>query len=60
MMATTLARLLASEADRAALAPFTRPTLRNWSGIVVGRLQPTPAMADSPVILETGQPLSSS
>jgi L-asparaginase II len=60
MMATTLARLLASEADRAALAPFTRPTLRNWSGIVVGRLQPTPAIADSPVILETGQPLSSS
>ena len=35
MMAATLARLLPA-ADRAALEPFVRPTLRNWNGIAVG------------------------
>jgi L-asparaginase II len=44
MMAATLGRLLASDADRAALAPFTRPTLRNWNGIIVGGLRPTAAI----------------
>jgi L-asparaginase II len=41
MMAATLARLLPDEADRAALTPFTRPTLRNWNGIAIGSLRPT-------------------
>jgi L-asparaginase II len=41
MMAATLARLLPGEADRAALALFTRPALRNWNGIAVGSLRPT-------------------
>jgi L-asparaginase II len=44
MMAATLARLLASDADRAALAPFLRPTLRNWNGIAIGSLRPTAAL----------------
>jgi len=42
MMAATLARLLGS-ADRAALEPLLRPTLRNWNGIAVGGLRPTEA-----------------
>jgi L-asparaginase II len=41
MMAATLARLLPGEADRAALAPFIQPALRNWNGIAVGSLRPT-------------------
>ena len=45
MMAATLARLLASDADRAALAPFVRPTLRNWNGIAVGELAADAAIA---------------
>jgi L-asparaginase II len=45
MMAATLLRLLDAEADRAALAPFVRPTLRNWNGIVVGALRPAEAFA---------------
>jgi L-asparaginase II len=44
MMAAMLARLLVSEADRAALVPFTRPTLRNWNGISIGGLRPTAAL----------------
>jgi L-asparaginase II len=44
MMTTTLARLLTSDVDRAALAPFQRPTLRNWNGIAVGGLRPTAAI----------------
>ena len=43
MMAATLARLLGS-ADRAALEPLLRPTLRNWNGIAVGGLRPTEAL----------------
>jgi L-asparaginase II len=39
ILAATLARLL--PADRAALEPFVRPTLRNWNGIAVGGLRPT-------------------
>jgi L-asparaginase II len=41
MMAATLARLLPGSADRAALEPLVRPTLRNWNGIAVGSLRPT-------------------
>jgi L-asparaginase II len=41
MMAATLARLLVDEADRAALKPHVRPSLRNWNGTTVGVLQPT-------------------
>jgi L-asparaginase II len=44
MMAGTLARLLASDADRSMLAPFIRPTLRNWNGVVVGGLRPSGAL----------------
>jgi L-asparaginase II len=44
MVAATIARFLKGEADRAALAPFVRPTLRNWNGIAVGGLQPTAAI----------------
>lgn len=43
MLAATLLRLLPQE--RANLEPFVRPTMRNWNGIVVGRLQPTNALA---------------
>ena len=43
MMAATMARFMTSEADRAALARFVRPTLRNWNGIAVGELRPTAA-----------------
>ena len=44
MVAATIARFLKGEADRAALAPFVRPTLRNWNGIAVGSLRPTTAI----------------
>jgi L-asparaginase II len=40
MVAAVLARLLASEADRAALERFVRPTIRNWNGQTVGRVNP--------------------
>ncbi len=40
-MAATLARLLQSEQDRAALARFVRAPLRNWNGIAVGEIRPT-------------------
>ena len=41
MMAATMARLMKTDADRAALARFVRPSLRNWNGIEVGELRPT-------------------
>jgi L-asparaginase II len=44
MLAATLARLLPGDTDRAALAPFTQPVLRNWNGIAVGGLRPTAAI----------------
>jgi L-asparaginase II len=44
MLAGTLARLLPGGADQTALAPFTRPMLRNWNGIAVGGLRPTAAL----------------
>jgi L-asparaginase II len=43
-MAATLWRLLDADADRAALEPFVRPTLRNWNGTVVGGLRATGAL----------------
>ena len=43
MLAATLARLLPSDADRATLEPFVRPTLRNWNGFAVGAMRPTAA-----------------
>jgi L-asparaginase II len=46
MMAATIARFLASEADRAALAPRLAPTLRNWNGTQVGALRPAGPLAD--------------
>jgi L-asparaginase II len=45
MMATTLARFFDGDADRAALAPYVRPVLRNWNGIVIGTLRPTEAIS---------------
>jgi L-asparaginase II len=40
--AALIARLLPmDEADRAFLARFVRPTLRNWNGITVGEIRPT-------------------
>lgn len=40
-IAALIARLLPCDAvDRAFLAPFLRPTLRNWRGIEVGALRP--------------------
>ena len=44
MMAATIACFLKSGADRAALARFVRPALRNWNGIEVGGLRPTAAI----------------
>jgi L-asparaginase II len=40
MAAAALARLLTSEADRASLERFVRPTIRNWNGQTVGRVNP--------------------
>ena len=40
MTAALIARFLQSS-DGGALEPFVRPALRNWNGIVVGRLRPT-------------------
>jgi len=45
MMAATIARFVTSDADHSALERFVRPALRNWSGIAVGGLRPTGAMA---------------
>jgi L-asparaginase II len=44
MMAAAIARWLNSDADRAALEKFIRPTLRNWNGIAVGEIRPTVAI----------------
>jgi L-asparaginase II len=44
MLAAAIARLLDSEADRAALARYIRPSLRNWNGTEVGSLRPTAAI----------------
>jgi L-asparaginase II len=44
MTAAALARFMKSDEDRAALARFVRPTLRNWNGIEVGELRPTAAI----------------
>ncbi|EFH12338.1 asparaginase [Pseudoroseomonas cervicalis] len=42
VMAALLLRLLPlSEAERAVVAPFAAPVLRNWNGIEVGRLRAT-------------------
>ena len=45
-MAALLLRLLPLDgADRPAVAPLARPVLRNWNGLEVGALRPTPALA---------------
>ena len=46
VMAAVIARFLPLEAaERAALAPFVCPVLRNWNGIEVGALRVTEALA---------------
>jgi L-asparaginase II len=46
VMAALISRLLTlDDADRAALAPLVRPTLRNWNGIEVGALRPSDLLA---------------
>jgi L-asparaginase II len=48
VMAAVIARFLPLEAaERASLARFVTPTLRNWNGIEVGALKVTEALADS-------------
>jgi L-asparaginase II len=45
VMASMVARFLVlDDTDRAALARFTRPILRNWNGIEVGALRVTQAL----------------
>jgi len=45
-MAALISRLLPlDDADRAALAPLVRPSLRNWNGIEVGVLRPSDLLA---------------
>ena len=44
MVAAAIARHLASDEDRAKLARFVRPTLRNWNGVEVGSLSTTAAI----------------
>jgi L-asparaginase II len=44
MLAAAVARLLNSDADRAALARYIRPPMRNWNGTEVGSLRPTAAI----------------
>jgi L-asparaginase II len=48
MMAATLMRLLATDADHTALDRYVRPVLRNWNGIAVGSLRPTDAWGKPP------------
>jgi len=44
-MAALIARFAAlDDADRSHLDRFVRPSLRNWNGIVVGELRPTPTL----------------
>jgi L-asparaginase II len=46
IMAAVVARFLPLEpAERAALAPFVRPALRNWNGFEVGVLRVTDALS---------------
>ena len=44
MVAAAIARHLTSDEDRAKLARFVRPTLRNWNGVEVGSLSTTAAI----------------
>jgi L-asparaginase II len=44
MLAAALARFLTSEPDRATLARYIRPRLRNWNGTEDGSLRPTAAL----------------
>jgi L-asparaginase II len=47
VMASIIARFLPlADSERAALARFVRPTLRNWNGIEVGALRVTEALAE--------------
>ena len=46
VMAAVIARFLPlNDAERAALAPFVRPTLRNWNGFAIGSLRVVDAPA---------------
>jgi L-asparaginase II len=48
VMAAVIARFLPLDAaERASLARFVAPTLRNWNGIEVGALKVTEALAAS-------------
>jgi L-asparaginase II len=48
IMAAMIARFLPmSEAERAALAPFVRPVLRNWNGFEVGAIKVTETLASA-------------
>jgi L-asparaginase II len=48
-MAAMIARFLPMPDDaRAALERFVRPTLRNWNGIEVGGLRPSPELSSRP------------
>ena len=53
-VAATIARFLSSDADRAALARFVRPRLKNWNGIAVGEIRPAAAVADEKTSLSRG------
>ena len=44
-VAAAIARFLPSDADRAAMARFLRPVLKNWNGTVVGAIRPTDVVA---------------
>ena len=45
IMAAVIARFLPLDAaERAALAPFLQPVLRNWNGIEVGAMRVTEAL----------------
>jgi L-asparaginase II len=45
MMAATLARLLGTDADRAALEKFVHRPLHNWNNIAVGEIRPSERLA---------------
>jgi L-asparaginase II len=46
VMAAVIARLLPlGDQDRAFIARYVRPQLRNWRGTVVGELRPTQSLA---------------
>ena len=48
IMAAVIARLLPGGAQDEVLAKYARPVLRNWRGIAVGELRPTPALLTTP------------